>query len=303
MDASGELISKLSRGWDPLIYGPLLYTIAYAAAGNYIELFFIRADHTIHSIMERIDMIQPFGKGRLLCAVMNLVRVLEAFVKFWPEDLRGGPPFYSDIARSDEVTLKYSDCFVEKCYSRTSPQEQIRTIYTDVQRISGAARNLHMIRVSKIRQKKGELAVELNPLGMQRLPRNATELKSALHAVLTALSHWHAAGWRHGDIRWPNILFVPTKIMRTPPYTLDGYWMLIDFDHSQQTDVVIDWNHPFNDEPLTFLIDLKQVQQLVHAELFGGIEGLESEDAFDFANKDFETATEMLNHPFLSNLV
>ena len=50
----------------------------------------------------------------------------------------------------------------------------------------------------------------LQPLGRHRPPRSAAKLKHCLEQVLRALLDLHSGGWAHGDVRWPNIVFVST---------------------------------------------------------------------------------------------
>lgn len=52
----------------------------------------------------------------------------------------------------------------------------------------------------------GTFSVELRPLGIKRKPVTIAELRAALVSLLTALTHLHANGYVHRDIRWDNIL-------------------------------------------------------------------------------------------------
>ncbi|KAG9408659.1 hypothetical protein AC1031_022131 [Aphanomyces cochlioides] len=108
--------------------------------------------------------------------------------------------------------------------------------------------------VSRLLGDNSEFSVWLAPLGLERKPNNEDEVKNCLYCILTALKHWHSYDYCHGDIRWPNIVYVPGD---------HGYWILIDMDESYpNASKKIDWNHVSSDEILTFQHDLYQLGKL-----------------------------------------
>ncbi|KAL7684456.1 putative tyrosine-protein kinase, active [Plasmopara halstedii] len=74
--------------------------------------------------------------------------------------------------------------------------------------------------------------------------------------MLTALKYWHGCGYCHGDIRWRNIVLVPTSGF--------SYWVLIDMDESRQLNTTtIRWKHRYQGHKLRFQHDLCQLGQLM----------------------------------------
>ena len=65
--------------------------------------------------------------------------------------------------------------------------------------------------------------LHLQPVGCQRLPRNAAELRRALLCVLEALASMHENKIVHRDVRWPNIILL-----------LDKSWRLIDLEFAAE---------------------------------------------------------------------
>lgn len=65
----------------------------------------------------------------------------------------------------------------------------------------------------------GRVRLQLAPVCLQVLPASEDELRAAVRSVLCALRVFHAAGFVHRDVRWPNVL-----------RDAQGSWRLIDFE-------------------------------------------------------------------------
>ena len=48
--------------------------------------------------------------------------------------------------------------------------------------------------------------LEIRPVCLQELPASVDELRIAIRCVVTALREFHARGFVHRDVRWPNVL-------------------------------------------------------------------------------------------------
>lgn len=98
--------------------------------------------------------------------------------------------------------------------------------------------------------------VHLQPLGYRRNLETPSEVSEWLRCMLIALKHWHGLNYCHGDLRWRNIVYVPTDNT--------GYWVLIDMDKSHRPNTKkITWNHQFQDDTLNFQHDLNQLGYLM----------------------------------------
>jgi serine/threonine protein kinase len=66
--------------------------------------------------------------------------------------------------------------------------------------------------------KNGMVRLEIRPVCLEQLPSTVEELRAALRCVLTALGAFHARGFVHRDVRWPNVL------------KSEEQWLLADFE-------------------------------------------------------------------------
>ncbi len=71
----------------------------------------------------------------------------------------------------------------------------------------------------------------LYPIGARRYPHDEQSLKTATTCVLQFLDGFHAAGYVHRDLRWPNVL------------STGKGWMVIDFELSSRLDTNVFWHH------------------------------------------------------------
>ena len=114
-----------------------------------------------------------------------------------------------------------------------------------------------------MKMKKTKFEVLLTPLGFEKKPLTVNEAREWIVGMLTALSFWHGSNFCHGDIRWRNIVFIPTEA------DTGGYWMLIDMDESYAPNTrKIDWNHQLKGETLTYQHDFYQLGKLLAAFTF-----------------------------------
>ncbi|KAF0701200.1 Aste57867_8310 [Aphanomyces stellatus] len=115
----------------------------------------------------------------------------------------------------------------------------------------------HLQVVSAMKMKKTKFEVILTPLGFEKQPVTADESREWIVGMLTALSFRNGSNFCHDDIRWRNIVFVPTE-------AATGYWMLIDMDESFSPNTrKIDWNRQLMGETLTYQHDFYQLGKLL----------------------------------------
>jgi hypothetical protein len=258
-----ELKSKMSPGWSVLTYGALDYIICFATAGSFIRFFSITKSHELIPISRKFNVRKIEDCASVFKIVVNLVRVIEVMANYWPPKWSNiSVQAYRSISRGYYVVLEFGGCDLVKKTSGVSTEdiERLREIHECLMDIPGDASNLHMVRVYDLKVYPTAINARLGPLGFQTVPKDARELLMAIYSVLLALRTWHSCGWCHGDIRWSNIVYVPVTVE-------NGFWMLIDFDHSRKPETTyVNWNHhPARSlgQKLIPLHDLMQVGNLI----------------------------------------
>lgn len=97
--------------------------------------------------------------------------------------------------------------------------------------------------------------MELLLIRFEQVPK-IDEIDELLRQMMVALTHWHECGYCYGDIRWSNIVFVPTSGL--------SYWMLIGMDESQLSDATAIYrNHSYCGHQLRFQHDLCHLGNLM----------------------------------------
>ncbi|RLN91081.1 hypothetical protein BBJ28_00026504 [Nothophytophthora sp. Chile5] len=150
-----------------------------------------------------------------------------------------------------ERTIKRSQC------SDAEDFDRLVSIYKTFRKLSTkGSPGTHLQTVGELTVKRSyPLVVGLSPIGCRRYP-TTDETSGWLRDMLTALKYWHGREYCHGDVRWRDIVFVPTAG--------SGYWMLIDMDESRQPNTtIIEWSHEFNGDKLRSQHDLYQLGELL----------------------------------------
>ncbi|KAG9400756.1 hypothetical protein AC1031_010195 [Aphanomyces cochlioides] len=153
-------------------------------------------------------------------------------------------------------TLEMVDSGIRRTY--VADVDRMTKIYAALMKINNEFQGrTHLQIVSDMKPKQTELKVLLTPLGVERQPLTIQEVRDWVFGMLTALNLWHGSEYCHGDIRWRNIVFVPTD-------AATGYWMLIDMDESYAPNThKIDWRHQHMVKTLTYQHDLHQLGELL----------------------------------------
>ncbi|KUF96671.1 hypothetical protein AM587_10001737 [Phytophthora nicotianae] len=257
--AQAELTTKMRR-WNVMLYGDLPYILGYATSGSDLQVVAIeRSDGPCRATVI-LDFSVFEDKAGALKVFYNLVFLLHQMAKLTKRsyacDLE---PFVPDENEKRKIVLL--DGFIERTIQRTQSGgemdvERLKSVYETLQGLDESSSVTHLQTVEKLSVKRdGRLVVELSPIGYLRLP-TIDELSEWLRHMLTALKYWHGCGYCHGDIRWHNIVLVPTSGF--------SYWVLIDMDESRQPNTTtIRWNHRYHGHKLRFQHDIYQLGQLM----------------------------------------
>ncbi|KAG2497148.1 hypothetical protein HYH03_004739 [Edaphochlamys debaryana] len=211
-EAVAELTSNLSTVWlDDLMpthmQAPCM--LAYAAAGTELQFFSVRKQAgvaTAEPISSAMDLSTFRGRLRAFTATCNIWRLLAGFAE---TDLRTSTCL-GQVLKSvgGKCTVTLLPGFVYKCIQGF--QEHSR--YTSFELL-------------------GTYEVYLAPVGEPCLgpPANEAVAARAVHGVLCVLAALHSEGFVHRDVRWQNVIRLPT----------DDRWlliMLIDLENAGKAD-------------------------------------------------------------------
>lgn len=214
-----ELLAKCNN-ISTLLIGNLPYQLCYASVGGKIVFYVIDLGAAPVSIEY---LAGPFNatanaaeRAKIVRCAVNCFRVLRALCQHLPfvPALSMGQVLTRRDKRSKLVILK--DC-VSKIVDNGCYCPSVIDLYKEI-----LPRPIDFLTRPKAppKMRNKHLSVYLTPLGLQNTPTCENDLKAALRCVLVALSQLHARGWVHRDVRWDNILFVPTE----------NSWYLIDLE-------------------------------------------------------------------------
>jgi len=257
-----ELTAKM-RKWNPIFYGELPYTLGYATSGALMSIVAIDRFSNLHEIISSQSLLKAQERVKLMKIFYNLAFFFELMeVKSNRTTTIHLMPFVPQT--NGKRTLELVDAGMRRTYVKSAPDsDRMVDIYLTLKKINDKASGKnHLQIVSELKIKKTKFEVILTPLGFEKKPSTVEEAREWIVGMLTALSFWHGSNYCHGDIRWRNIVFVPTE-------AATGYWMLIDMDESYPPNTrKIDWNHQRTGETLTYQHDLYQLGKLLGSFVF-----------------------------------
>ncbi|OWY98877.1 hypothetical protein PHMEG_00030237 [Phytophthora megakarya] len=251
-----ELVSKM-RSWNPMFYGELPYILGYATSGPMLRLVAIDRYRNVHKLLDFRSI--TLGKAETIKAFFNLSFLLDKMStlsnRMQPTRLK---PFTA--TNNKKRTLELMEDKIRRTIEITECEDQanfdrLADIYLVLEQLGDSeSERTHLQTVLKRKVTNTQLTVELGPVGFERQPKHE-EICEWLRDILTALKYWHGCGYCHGDIRWRNMVYVPSE---------PGYWLLIDMDESHRPNTgTIYWHHPFHGHKLGFHHDLVQVGKLM----------------------------------------
>jgi serine/threonine protein kinase len=185
----------------------------YAVGGRFLQFCVLRRSTDSPLLTERLDIGPLFrmdvavDRLRIVAASFNMYRLLARLVEMLPEK---APQLYGIYERPTCTVQLFGAQIVKTC-SQFAQGE----VYDLLK--SGQVPNSIELK-SYTRQGK-KLRLELQPVCVERLPQSEAELAAAVKAVLQALAAFHARGFVHRDVRWPNVLLAH-----------GSRWLLTDFE-------------------------------------------------------------------------
>jgi hypothetical protein len=200
-NALDELVTKMTGGWNALAMRGAPFLPCYAVGGERLQ-FAVVIPPTCGAATQVVPVTEPFllstpqGRLRTIKAACNMFRIIVWLRSRMPEE---SVPLYVDQKRADGGTVTVFDDHVIKLTTTAASdavyaallQIPCATRVTDVQRSSFSV---------------GLTRLRLQPVAVERKPRDESELRAAVQCVLRALEAFHARGFVHHDVRWPNVL-------------------------------------------------------------------------------------------------
>jgi hypothetical protein len=215
--AKNELESKMN-GWNPLALQGLPFLPCFAVAGRLIQFCALfppardGARPQLRDVSDVFNMATSFGRLWAMRVAFNMLRVLPVLRAKLPSSV---PMLYAPHSRGLRGFIMIMDDFVAK---RCKPAAE-GGIYEclDPDSKSPLPCAIRVVREGQPRWNGLEDLV-IRPVCRQVLPASEDELRFAIRSVVTALREFHARGFVHRDVRWPNVL-------------RDGdCWLLSDFE-------------------------------------------------------------------------
>jgi hypothetical protein len=259
---SSKELTKKMRKWNPIFYGDLPYILGYATSGAGLKIVTIDRHRHAETVVEFYSIIAQ--KEDVIKTFYNLSFFFVAMVALSKRTCASElMPYTPDI--KERRTIELMDDVVKRTIQRKQCIDaddfgRLIDIYTTLQGISSRGQGkTHLQTVRKLAlpdEQNSSITVHLQPLGFSREPENVDEVHEWLQGMLTALKLWHGCNYCHGDLRWRNMVYVPTSDR--------GYWVLIDMDESHQPNTtIISWNHQYHGDILTLQHDLYQLGRLM----------------------------------------
>jgi len=135
-------------------------------------------------------------------------------------------PFNTTISRQ-RCHIHISHTEVTKTYFKdsmnTTAQARLKDFYNETKDVEFLERATDF----KV-NKKGELQVKLQPVGLVRRPQSVREAKVAMRCIMTAMAGCSERGWMLNDVRWQNIIKLET-----------GFWCVIDCEFARRVGLPI----------------------------------------------------------------
>ena len=161
------------------------------------------------TVSDEFVLTTPQGRFGVIKAACNMYRIMVWLRSRTPSD---AVPLYVKQMRADGGSITVFDNDVVKFTHAVASSD----VYAAVVQVP------HAIRITELKRARSgsELSrLHLEPVALERRPRDERELQEAVRCVLRALSAFHGRGFVHRDVRWPNVLV-----------TAEGSWILADFE-------------------------------------------------------------------------
>ena len=202
--AKSELEMKMNA-WNPVALRGLPFLPCFAVGGRSIQFCALfppihdGARPQLRIVSDIFNMSTRFGRMWVMRIALNMLRVLWVLRAKLPSTV---PMLYAPQRRSLGGYVMIMDDFVQKRCQPAAESEIYECLNPDSKLRLPCA-----IRVTRGHtHANGMEDLEIRPVCLQELPASVDELRVAIRCVVTALREFHARGFVHRDVRWPNVL-------------------------------------------------------------------------------------------------
>jgi hypothetical protein len=206
------------KGWNLVALRGLPFLPCFAVGGERLQFCAIVRSASGALVLEDASDIfnlrVELDRLRIVRVTFNMFRVLVALRRRMPAKV---PPLYTAQARSDGTSITIMDDHVLKvCWP--APAE----VYACLEEGSSTALPCSIRIKSNVVPPGGNgvTHLKIQPVCTDMLPDSEVNLQRAVMCVLRALAAFHARGFVHRDVRWPNLLRDPNC----------GDYLLSDFE-------------------------------------------------------------------------
>ena len=209
-----ELEAKMNGGWNPLAMRGMPFLPCYAVGGEILQYAVVLPPSggtamRVVTVSDEFVLTTPQGRFGAVKAACNMYRIIMWLRSRMPHDVVS---LYSKQLRTDGGSITVHDSHVVKLTHTVASVD----VYAAVATIP------HAIRITEVKRARIDSKLSrlhLEPVALERKPRDERELQDAVRCVLGALAAFHSRGFVHHDVRWPNVLI-----------TAEGDWILADFE-------------------------------------------------------------------------
>ena len=214
LTALRELVDKMNGGWNPLAMRGMPFLPCYAVGGELLQFALVLPPSggsamRVVTVSDEFVLTTPKGRFGAVKAACNMYRIMVWLRSRMPQD---AVQLYAKQPRTDGGSITVFDNHVVKLTRTVASVD----VYAAVAQVPHAIR---ITDVKRARNSSGLSRLHLEPVALERKPRDERELQEAVRCVLRALSAFHSRGFVHHDVRWPNVLV-----------TAEGSWILADFE-------------------------------------------------------------------------
>ncbi|KAJ3085224.1 hypothetical protein HK102_000200 [Quaeritorhiza haematococci] len=223
-DAIEELQERFGVLHD-IFYGNQQFLICYAAAGSRLGFFVIDRNQNLEPMSAMFNLQSKHDRLEILCFVINILRLFKTIAPMIPQQplLKLGKRFQhgdSVITIFPKKVLKEVKPITKLFgYSESHDQrlEYLEQIYKHARNAPGLVQE-----VMDCKGLKDAYSIEISTIGIpvkRVAPRDETELRQMVLAILLGLSHLHAGSFVHRD----KCLDLPSTTVSSPSVCLDQF--------------------------------------------------------------------------------
>jgi len=217
----------------------LIFVVGLAIAGNLMSIgrFQLDAEKVQFNEDLQLDLANTADRSRCIRVAVNIGQ--------WLQFVHGNEltkPM--EVADNSRRHIKVTKNCVYKVY-KAMGAEQAKWVYELYSKHANATNRVTCLEWATrldtpipVSSSLASLKLRLKPVGTSRFPRSAKEMKHAMMCLLSCAADLHSKGYAHMDLRWPNVIYVETKVKDTTTagaeiWKVEMLWYVIDCEFAR----------------------------------------------------------------------